>query len=310
MCIYTDRKPKAHKQISPAVAEALQSENLTLKKATVILFKALVEARNGGELPHIDGVDWDSEKVANGKSGRALNYIITQEARVDNRISNEEICSYDSDTQMLDGPRTCPDSPSTQASLSPNTATSTITILETPSWAYDDESVAPPSAKKRKSATFPYCHSNSSSVDMSGTTHIPTAASFIDPGLLQPSGSIGYPPTPPAAAIDYLSPAAQHDQAAASWPPHQQIHGASARFSNGALDSNSYGGSGNVPGRPSSSAGVNSHADILQWAEATQQPTADFYGFMPNTSCADDKDFRRFMAALSSAPNPMDIRLT
>ena len=65
-----------------------------------------------------------SGKVANGKSGRALNYIISQQARVDNRISNEEITNYDSDSQMLDytSSRNCPDSPSSRQSSPQSTA--------------------------------------------------------------------------------------------------------------------------------------------------------------------------------------------
>jgi hypothetical protein len=121
MCIYTDRKPPQHKLISPVVAEALQSENLTLKKTTVILYKQLMVASHI-RLPSIDGVDWDSDKVSLGKSGRALNYIISQQAEVDNRISNEEIADYDSDTQTFDsGSRTCPASPSSHQS-SPRSA--------------------------------------------------------------------------------------------------------------------------------------------------------------------------------------------
>lgn len=80
-------------------------------------------------LPVLEGVDWNSEKVANGKSGRALNYIISQEARVDNRISSDEITNYESDTASHHE-----DSPASQhPSPRSTTTTTTTTTSEDPS---------------------------------------------------------------------------------------------------------------------------------------------------------------------------------
>ncbi|CCX16535.1 hypothetical protein FPQ18DRAFT_37833 [Pyronema domesticum] len=220
MCIYTDRKPPQHKLISPAVAEALQSENLTLKKSAIILFKQLLEAQSLS-LPTIDGVDWTSEKVANGKSGRALNYIISQQARVDNRISNEEIVEYDSDTAMHDsnsGSKGCPDSPGSRQS-SPQSAAGEL------NWGvpYD----LPPQRsqpRSRKMSTHSYGHV--SGMEVAGLTSlvqgIPTSGAYIDPGLLVPPAVLGsasnHPPTPPTGldGLEYL-PNAQ-----AIWANQQQ----------------------------------------------------------------------------------------
>ena len=263
MCIYTDRKPPQHKLISPAyvtyyfacvilqlqpyelhdsrgffifyrVAEALQSENLTLKKATIIIFKQLLEAR-GGELPLIEGVDWASEKVASGKSGRALNYIISQEARVDNRISNEEIANYDSDTQMLDsGSRTCPNSPTSRQS-SPQSAAgdasgSVFWSAGSDVGGRQDQHIHALHGN-RKAAKYGGVYPTTTTADINVTSvpttmHVPapSRAAFIDPNLLQPTGSIGsasrHPPTPPSTldSLDYLPPAQMQ------WPGHHHQH--------------------------------------------------------------------------------------
>jgi len=210
MCIYTDRKPPQHKLISPAVAEALQSENLTLKKATIIIFKQLMQAQHG-ELPKISGVDWNSEKVGNGKSGRALNHII-QEAGVDNRISNEEILNYDSDTQMLEGGgRQAPDSPASRQSTPRHSppAQSASSDTSYQYWNPSFENLQQPENQQlhaQFTKTRLSKHHTKTRVPQS-----PTAAPFIDPNLLQP----GYenPPTPPTGfdSMDYL-PAVPLDQ--------------------------------------------------------------------------------------------------
>jgi hypothetical protein len=202
------------------VAEALQSENLTLKKSAIILFKQLLEAQSLS-LPTIDGVDWTSEKVANGKSGRALNYIISQQARVDNRISNEEIVEYDSDTAMHDsnsGSKGCPDSPGSRQS-SPQSAAGEL------NWGVPYE--LPPQQsqpRSRKMSTHSYGHV--SGMEVAGLTSlvqgIPTSGAYIDPGLLVPLAVLGsasnHPPTPPTGldGLEYL-PNAQ-----AIWANQQQ----------------------------------------------------------------------------------------
>jgi len=266
MCIYTDRKPKAHKLISPAVAEALQSENLTLKKAMVVIFKALVEARDGGELPAIDGVEWDSDKVANGKSGRALNYIITKEARVDNRISNDEICSYDSDTVGLQ----CPDSPASQ----PSTPAAGW-LLDTETTTSEPAPVSS-SSKKRKSAQYGYSHSNCSSIDMGVTSHIATPT-FIDPNLLQPAG--GYPPTPPTTGLeqDYLPPVT-----AAAWTNSPTT----------GYDMMPYG-----------PAEQERNAAVMQW-RATQNHLYQMQMYMADAAgCTDEEKFSRVYATAAYDPS-------
>ncbi|KAA8906527.1 hypothetical protein FN846DRAFT_890148 [Sphaerosporella brunnea] len=226
MCIYTDRKPPQHKLISPAVAEALQSENLTLKKATIILFKQLMVAQ-GGKLPAIEGVDWNSEKVANGKSGRALNYIISQQAKVDNRISNEEITSYDSDTQMLDSSRTCPNSPGSRQSSPQSTAGE----LWNSGYEITQQQQPPePDHKKRNTQNTKFGYPGMPATGVTGDIIPATSAPFIDPGLLQPTGAIGsafnHPPTPPTGcdALD-LMPAGP-----IQWTNHQQQQQPQPRF--------------------------------------------------------------------------------
>ncbi|KAI5855304.1 hypothetical protein BZA05DRAFT_236614 [Tricharina praecox] len=229
MCIYTDRKPPQHKLISPAVAEALQSENLTLKKATIIIFKQLIEAR-GGQLPVIEGVDWASEKVANGKSGRALNYIISREARVDNRISTEEIANYDSDTQMLDpNSRTCPNSPASRQS-SPQ---STVGDMSPAFWGggasgaelqlQQQHSLA--SHKKRKATKYGY--PGVAEVDVTAMPAPASASPYLNPGLLSVESlapAFTTPPTPPTGldALDYLPREQQQLQWSNQRPQQQQ----------------------------------------------------------------------------------------
>jgi hypothetical protein len=211
--------PIANLHFECRVAEALQSENLTLKKAAIIIFKQLMEAQNG-KLPTIEGVDWASEKVANGKSGRALNYIISQQAKVDNRISNEEIISYDSDSQMLDPSRTCPNSPGSQQSSPQSTAG------ELWGSAFDITQQQPEHShvhrKKRKATNTKFGYPGMPDTSVTGDI-IPTAGTpFIDPGLLQPTGSIGSaftnPPTPPTGCdtLDFMP------QSQAQWPNQQQ----------------------------------------------------------------------------------------
>ncbi|KAI5806329.1 hypothetical protein EDC01DRAFT_626411 [Geopyxis carbonaria] len=224
MCIYTDRKPPQHKLISPAIAEALQSENLTLKKASIIIFRQLMEARNG-EMPKIEGVDWDSEKVASGKSGRALNYIISQEARVDNRITNEEIANYDSDTQMLDSnSRQRPDSPGSRQSSPQSTVGDNSPVFWSNSVRFDGsqqvddgcEQIFPRKRKASRVSKYAYSPASESPSSVQANMHVPqsSATTFIDPNLLQPSGSISstfshpHPPTPPTgleSSTDFIS---------------------------------------------------------------------------------------------------------
>ena len=202
------------------VAEALQSENLTLRKATIIIFKQLIEAR-GGQLPAIDGVDWASEKVANGKSGRALNYIISQEARVDNRISTEEIANYDSDTQMLDpNSRTCPNSPASRQS-SPQ---STVGDVSPAFWGPGTEiqQLQHSTAYKKRKATR-YGYPGVQEVDITTMPAPAQTSPYLNPGLLQSVESLApafaTPPTPPTGldALDYLSREQQ-----IQWPNQQQ----------------------------------------------------------------------------------------
>jgi len=204
-------------EVRSRVAEALQSENLTLKKAAIIIFKQLIEAR-GGQLPAIDGVDWASEKAANGKSGRALNYIISQEARVDNRISTEEIANYDSDTQMLDpNSRTCPNSPASRQS-SPQ---STVGDISPAFWGpgpgaeYQQQQQQLASHKKRKATKYGY--PSVPEVDVAAAAAAAAAAMsapqsaspYLNPGLLSVESlapAFATPPTPPTGldTLDYL----------------------------------------------------------------------------------------------------------
>ncbi|KAF8541930.1 hypothetical protein BDD12DRAFT_803316 [Trichophaea hybrida] len=229
MCIYTDRKPPQHKLISPAVADALQSENLTLKKATIIIFKQLMDAQ-GGDLPTVEGVDWASEKVANGKSGRALNYIISQQARVDNRISNEEIANYDSDTQMLDSSssRTCPGSPASRQSSPQSAAGDSAGAFWDAGIAQQQQHAAALQRNHRKVAKYGgytnVTDVNITSIPTTMHVHSPSTAAYIDPNLLQPTGSIGsasnHPPTPPTAldSLDMFPPGPMQ------WPNQHQQH--------------------------------------------------------------------------------------
>lgn len=197
-----------------SVAEALQSENLTLKKAAIVIFKQLMDAQNGN-LPIIDGVDWSSDKVASGKSGRALNYIISQQARVDNRISNEEITNYESDSQMLDSTssRNGPDSPSSRQSSPQSTAGDTGSYWNG-GFEITQEQYNHVQHKKRKSLKYDYPGSS----DASSIQAISSGA-FIDPNVLQSIGStFNNPPTPPTAldGMDYLPPGQLQ------WPNQQQ----------------------------------------------------------------------------------------
>jgi hypothetical protein len=234
MCIYTDRKPPQHKLISPAVAEALQSENLTLKKATIIIFKQLMEARNG-KLPEIEGVDWESEKVANGKSGRALNHIITQEARVDNRISNEEITNYDSDTQMLDSSnlRSCPDSPhSHQSSPMSSTLDVSTMYLDGPAFEQPQQTTLPKGQhrhKKRKSTGYEFSDFTETVVTTASMSLPQTpVAPYMDNGMLQPPPLVrldfSYPPTPPMGMdpLNYASGSTPIDDGQIQWSGEPQ----------------------------------------------------------------------------------------
>jgi len=184
----------------------------------------------GGDLPMVEGVDWASEKVANGKSGRALNYIISQQARVDNRISNEEIANYDSDTQMLDSSssRTCPGSPTSRQS-SPQSAAGepvgafwNVGCEITP----QQQHAAALQRNHRKVAKYGgytnVTDVNITSIPTTMHVHSPSTAAYIDPNLLQPTGSIGsasnHPPTPPTV-LDSLD---MFPQGPMQWPNQQQ----------------------------------------------------------------------------------------
>jgi hypothetical protein len=152
-----------------------------------------------------------------------LNYIISQQAKVDNRISNEEITSYDSDTQMLDSAKS-PNSPGSRQSSPQSTAgeigysgfeIAQQQLLQQQQRPLEHSHVHH-KMRKAPNPNFAYPETSVSS-DIIPTT---AAAPFIDPGLLQPSGSIGsaYPPTPPTGSetIDFMP------QGQAQWPNQQQ----------------------------------------------------------------------------------------
>lgn len=300
-----------------SAAEALQSENLTLKKAVITLYKGLIQARNQ-QIPHIEGVDWESDKVANGKSGRALNYIISEEARVDNRISGEEIASYDSDSQMPDNHANdgkqlpCPDSPNSQYSYSPRSSAADMGwMYETPQTEdFDDRQIL----KKRKSSRYSYSPAAENSVmgtpvdgsnlQEAGLIPRPPGAPFIDPNLLQPSGSIGstfaQPPTPPNTldSTEFMRAQSRLRNDQMQWPNDQQ----QMLFNNSILLQQQYGEVQqgrmmvtNAPG-PSMVATASPPGDV-QWANG-----ADYYQFLG----AEKEELRRFVVALPKKRHPSD----
>lgn len=143
---------------------------------------------------------------------------------MDNRISGEEFASYDSDTQANehhshDGSTLpCPDSPNSQYSYSPRSSTADL------SWMYETpgaEEFENRRLKKRKSSRYSYSPA-AETIGLAGTPEStmqeavmvqhPNGAPFIDPNLLQPTGSIGstfnHPPTPPTPldTADFLRP--------------------------------------------------------------------------------------------------------
>jgi hypothetical protein len=147
-----------------------------------------------------------------------LNYIISQQAKVDNRISNEEITSYDSDTQMLDSSRG-PNSPGSRQSSPQSNAGELYSGFEVTQQQQQrplEHSYVHHKMRKAPNSSFGYPETSCNG-DIIPTT---ATAPFIDPGLLQPSGSIAsaYPPTPPTGSenLDFMP------QGQAQWLSQQQ----------------------------------------------------------------------------------------
>lgn len=205
--------------------------------------------RENAGLPDINGVDWDSEKVTSGKSGRALNHII-QQAGVDNRISNEEIMNYDSDSH--DGRQ--PDSPKSRGS-SPNSIAGDRVGA---GWAYEQSAAEAPRQKRTRTSKTAYPAPTAPQYrPESDPRLVQNSAAFIDPNLLQPAiGSMfsQTPPTPPTGfdTMDFL-PSDIDLPPANFWAEQEQQQQQQRFYNNGNLILQRYGGEG--PGSSSSSSG-------------------------------------------------------